>query len=1039
MKIREIQIDRFGAWQDLRLPLHGGGLTVVHGPNEAGKSTLMRFIGGILYGFDPAEPQAGEDGPAPDSRSGGLLVDHCEQGHEIRRTAEPGRRGTLTISGLEPECLEEDWLSERLGGTPKKIFEHVFAVGLHEIQELATLQDDEIARHIYGMTLGPEGQKLLEISADLNRRRSRLFDGHAPHGPLREDLVRDGQLAEELHSAAASRDRHAELDRERRHLEDEIADAKNRLEEGRRQLDGHRFLERVWKPWNQVRELQAELDQLPNVAEFPQNGLERLAELDHEIESATRVRETLLAEADRFRQQAETLEIDPEIRRHEAVIRDLLDQRSWMAELERQQAELRGEIDGRKAELDERLAELGSDWTADRLAEMADPATIGPRLLRTARRYQNALSLRARLRRLCQRKSNASQQRMAALKDRLKELGDGSLEESLDSARKTLAALGDLGRLRLRETELEKRQRALNDELQRLEDRPALPRWVYGVLGFFAVTGIILAVLGIVSGLSANIFAGIVYALLGTACGGTSWAMKTYIESAVPSRDQLQDELREVEIRLRETRQAIARLNGADAEWSSRDPAAGQTDLIRQAAERVAELEQLAATQRGIQDRRRKLSELRSRLQEQHREVTAVRRHWCELLADAGLPETVKIREAFQAWTQIAEAQNCWREWRSASETLRERQRLLDHYHRRIERIADQITGSGSVDDPLALLAEWEQSLRDYDENRTEQDRLRREETGRREEAEEYQERIDGWHRQRSALLAEGGAANAEEFERRAEWAERRQELQDYLELAESELHEAADAEPELAVVEDDLRAYDPDVNRSAIERLQGEIDRLENDLQNRSEDLDRVRREIQDLEEDRRPPASLFEKARTEDRLKEALEEWCALQIAGRAVQRMRRRFEREHQPATLAAASQFLGQLTGGKYHKVWAPLDERRLVIDDLEGRSVRVEQLSGGTREQLFLALRLALVREFTRSGIELPLALDDVLVNFDESRTEFAVQTLMSLAEQGQQILLFTCHMHLAQLFQNRGVEPVWLPGTAPPPEQRLAG
>ena len=59
-----------------------------------------------------------------------------------------------------------------------------------------------------------------------------------------------------------------------------------------------------------------------------------------------------------------------------------------------------------------------------------------------------------------------------------------------------------------------------------------------------------------------------------------------------------------------------------------------------------------------------------------------------------------------------------------------------------------------------------------------------------------------------------------------------------------------------------------------------------------------------------------------------------------------------------------------------------------------------------------------------------MVLDDVVVNFDQLRTEAAVRTLLEFAEQGQQIMMFTCHLHLAHLFENQGVEPIWLPTRA---------
>ena len=95
-------------------------------------------------------------------------------------------------------------------------------------------------------------------------------------------------------------------------------------------------------------------------------------------------------------------------------------------------------------------------------------------------------------------------------------------------------------------------------------------------------------------------------------------------------------------------------------------------------------------------------------------------------------------------------------------------------------------------------------------------------------------------------------------------------------------------------------------------------------------------------------------------------------------------------------------LAALTRGRYSNVWTPLGERELRIDDEHGGTLKVEQLSGGTREQLFLAVRMAMIRELSQKGLELPMILDDVLVNFDQLRTEAAVDTLLEFSEENRQ-------------------------------------
>ena len=114
---------------------------------------------------------------------------------------------------------------------------------------------------------------------------------------------------------------------------------------------------------------------------------------------------------------------------------------------------------------------------------------------------------------------------------------------------------------------------------------------------------------------------------------------------------------------------------------------------------------------------------------------------------------------------------------------------------------------------------------------------------------------------------------------------------------------------------------------------------------------------------------------------------------------------------------SSDLLERLTCGKYRRVWTPLGERQLRVEDSFGHSAQVETLSRGAREQLYLAIRLAVIQRLSRAGLEMPLLLDDVFVNFDAPRTEAAIDLLQEVAEGGQQVLFFTCHQHCVDMIQ----------------------
>ena len=207
---------------------------------------------------------------------------------------------------------------------------------------------------------------------------------------------------------------------------------------------------------------------------------------------------------------------------------------------------------------------------------------------------------------------------------------------------------------------------------------------------------------------------------------------------------------------------------------------------------------------------------------------------------------------------------------------------------------------------------------------------------------------------------------------------------------------------------------------RHAIETIRSELDDLEVELQLGHEELGRLRSELRALENSREVASLRFDQAQLMAELDEATQRLCAVDLTLKGLDEIRTRLEQGLQPATLTRAAEFLKRLTLGKYQRVWTPVGERRLVVDDEQRESLRVEQLSNGAREQLFLAIRMALIEQFEDQGAVLPVVLDDVVVNFDQMRTEAAVDTLMDFARGGRQVLLFTCHRHLAQLFESAG-------------------
>jgi uncharacterized protein YhaN len=146
---------------------------------------------------------------------------------------------------------------------------------------------------------------------------------------------------------------------------------------------------------------------------------------------------------------------------------------------------------------------------------------------------------------------------------------------------------------------------------------------------------------------------------------------------------------------------------------------------------------------------------------------------------------------------------------------------------------------------------------------------------------------------------------------------------------------------------------------------------------------------------------------------------EWAVKALTLRLLEETRARYERERQPDVVRAAETHFDRITGGRYSRIITAPGEATVRIESDGGEVKATEELSRGTAEQLYLALRFGLIEEFARHAEPLPVVMDDILVNFDPDRAERAAEALHALAER-HQVLFFTCHPRTAALVDPAG-------------------
>ncbi len=129
--------------------------------------------------------------------------------------------------------------------------------------------------------------------------------------------------------------------------------------------------------------------------------------------------------------------------------------------------------------------------------------------------------------------------------------------------------------------------------------------------------------------------------------------------------------------------------------------------------------------------------------------------------------------------------------------------------------------------------------------------------------------------------------------------------------------------------------------------------------------------------------------------------------------------RYRERRQAPLLARASALFRSLTLGRFVDFridYEPATPRLLGMRQDQETLVPIDGMSEGTRDQLFLALRLAAVEQSIAAGVRVPFIADDLFVNFDDERAEAGLRVLAELAA-STQVLFFTHHAHLRSIGQ----------------------
>lgn len=1029
MKIESLHIDGFGAFSGCEIGPFEHPLTVISGPNEAGKSTLLAFIRTMLFGF-PKRGRKEFYPPLAGGQHGGRIQLVSESGarYLIERTAGTNG-GKVRIAASYGDVFEgDDQLRKLLGHASPTMFETVFAFGLDELTDLNSLNDGDVSGRIYSAGMG--ASQLPEALKALADQRHKLFKNGGSSQKISKILNELMKVEDDIGRVKNEAVEYQRLVSRQNAIGPEVDSLSNEVERHSTDLREIKRLEAGWEDWVQLTELEKQLSELPVHESFPEDGLSRLNALEQrqqqekdelfkaetELKTASEEANTPIAN-ERLLEDAE--DIGP-------LHKNLGAFESSVADLPRRQTEIRNQ----QEIFEEALRELGTDWDEKRLQdfdtslpvqaaieEWRQSLTEKEQALREARHHAEAAA----------RDEKDAAEVATEARDEAQQAEEPTLDAAaLDRRRAILrnarSRLDDYRLHKQRREDLvmqsQQTSRALQKE-QELAQRGSKAWLPVGGLGLLSV------VVGVALGADNTTFGVIIGAILFIGAAYLYANRKGRSSEAITeAMSSLQEHL--LEAKHGESRAQKALDKVAELLNENRLDSQKLNELETSLDETVTKIDRWEKVNTKLEAARKEEERRRNRAQDakeaEHKAEKALqdaKTNWEAWLEARGFDDTsVSPTTVTEIFNHVEKTQLLLKTLEHTRSHVQAIQGDIDDYCSRVVPLAEKhgtVVPDGQMHD-VASAAESLSARLD----------TVREEVSRRSQAEKAvvkavrerntrERRVADAKDKLYSLLQMAGTDNPEDFRRMASEYAEGERLEQEIGLCKMRLQQLGGTGEDFTRFREKLSKTSPteleDFERGTQVALNVATEKKELLLMEQG----RVQNDIERLAGEAEASELRLKRAALIEQLKADAREWSVLTLASTLLDKARAKYEQERQPGVLKNAQGFFSTVTGNAYKKLVSPLGSKDISVIASNGTTKTPENLSRGTREQLYLALRFGLIRQFAEQETSLPVVVDEVLVNFDPDRAQKAAEAFAELARTNQ-VLVFTCHPSMAELF-----------------------
>ena len=1084
MHIEKLEIERFGGLQQVVIKDLGQGIEVIHGTNEIGKTSLLEFIRGIFFGFeslfsrgvlDPTVPCSGRlivatgKGPRGEREQHRYIIERRHEGPNISTLTKAsyedeivgigGDEGDLVtikqLGGSQDEA-RRIYLQDVVGDIDETTFTNVMAFGLDELHELRTLEPEGCGSRLYELANGLDRSKVAETIRQIDEAIQRLEQG-SDENTSRHHLVKKRNELQEAANMNSFRYLVGDLFIKKAQIQREIVNLEKALTSACTAEKSIREAVPISQLRNSWREAVEELESLRAVALVhpDYDGWQ------HDVKkqkNVSRLVEKRKKERRRLARELANIDTESPVWRKRVEITSLLDDRPQIERLLADATRIEAHARLAARRFGEQVGLCGLTKVVSVQEPKATDDAMGVLLPEGLSLSFGPLRSRARS---CKRASRAvarARKKLANAKSDLLQserqieksggvLDGPSLTAAIEAATEQSSVIRKRIRVGERVTELQQTITLLEKEMKTQLVGQVMPlTWILGLGSIFVVgAGMLLSGLLLPSVATGPL--AYVIAALGLAGTGVASVLTWTLDKSSGTR--LEETRRQHSLASKQHDDMTHTCDTLDtkiskfqrrptsfgSELSASKPTALKpaelqpdlqlstaSNLERSAANADSEiirLEHLSVQEGSLHSRRDQISKSKELLT-----VALIRKkkttsRWQASLERRGLPSTLSPSEVWRISTHRHELLTLDDDRRRLSDEARHTREELAAASRRIELILVdcELIPEGTALDQLQQLEDLLNKQRHLQKRK--KICTRKLEKSRTRHRQSFRQ-LKACDRVLKARLEQWSSETEEEFLEKVDRRPYFKKLEQKARIAERTWQDGRSRFIDPSLLD---RWIDHSSEISLDQRLsdaEAATTQLQEGLKLHQNSLLEIGGKIQTETKNNGPENKQRQLTAVQTQIAAHDKRIDLLKRTRQLLERTRVEVARHHQPAALIEASHWLSRLTEGRYTQITTAADEARLDVHDTAGVIWNPERLSRGTREQVFLALRLALIRDLHEQGITLPTVMDDALVNFDDQRAQAASRTLaefMNDRNGDQQMLVLTCHAHVAALFQ----------------------